>query len=473
MMGAEALQVQGLTFEVRRGTRRRTLEMIVDRAGALRIHAPEGTASHELAHWATTKLLWVHRKLATKAEIAVRAKSPDFVSGEIFSYLGRSYRLKVVEDQPEALRFVGVRFLLRRDARSGGLELFRRWYRRAGTDWLRKRVEFLAPRTAVGPGHVKVRDMGFRWASCSPAGAVSFHWKVLQLPVRLVDYVIIHELTHLLHPRHDEEFWACVERAMPDWQARKAEMAECATRYLSLGGWDESLTEGQLEDHGGSLLEGGMAPQKRIVIIAGPNGAGKTTFAREFLPREADCPDFINVDLIAAGLSPFDPERVALRAGRLMLAEIARRVRTGESFSFETTLSGRNYARLIPRWRSMGYHVKLIFLSLPSSDLAMVRVAARVAQGGHAVAENVVRRRFDEGLRHFETVYKGLVNSWVLYDNSGPMPRLVALGDNPWVGRFRFRDPPKIRIFSRLALLCAGRHGGRSRSAWRPARQSM
>jgi predicted ABC-type ATPase len=90
-----------------------------------------------------------------------------------------------------------------------------------------------------------------------------------------------------------------------------------------------------------------MNKRRRIVIIAGPNGAGKTTFAREFLPREAECPDFINADLIAAGLSPFDPQRVALRAGRLMLLEIARRVGAGESFAFETTLSGRSYARLI------------------------------------------------------------------------------------------------------------------------------
>ena len=89
---------------------------------------------------------------------------------------------------------------------------------------------------------------------------------------------------------------------------------------------------------------------KRIFIIAGPNGAGKTTFALEFLPREADCPDFINVDLIAAGLSPFDPGRAAIRAGRLMLIEIRNRVRDGKSFAFETTLSGHGYVRLIPKW---------------------------------------------------------------------------------------------------------------------------
>jgi hypothetical protein len=105
-----------------------------------------------------------------------------------------------------------------------------------------------------------------------------------------------------------------------------------------------------------------MATNKRIFIIAGPNGAGKTTFALEFLPREADCPDFINVDLIAAGLSPFDPGRAAIRAGRLMLTEINNRVRDGKSFAFETTLSGQAYARLIPKWRANGYYVKRYFL---------------------------------------------------------------------------------------------------------------
>jgi predicted ABC-type ATPase len=174
-----------------------------------------------------------------------------------------------------------------------------------------------------------------------------------------------------------------------------------------------------------------MNKRRRIVIIAGPNGAGKTTFAREFLPREAECPDFINADLIAAGLSPFDPQRVALRAGRLMLLEIARRVGAGESFAFETTLSGRSYARLIPQWQSVGYHVKLIFLSLPTVDLAIARVAARIAQGGHYVANTVIRRRFDAGMLNFETVYRRLVDSWVLYDNSEPTPRLIASGDNP------------------------------------------
>ena len=170
---------------------------------------------------------------------------------------------------------------------------------------------------------------------------------------------------------------------------------------------------------------------KRILILAGPNGAGKTTFAREFLVREGDCPDFVNADLIAAGLSPFDPARAALRAGRLMLQLIAEHVARGESFSFETTLAGRNFARAIEQWRSAGYHVSLIFLSLPSADLAVQRVAQRVRQGGHAVPDEDVRRRFERGRDHFETLYKPLVDAWMLYDNAGDTPILIASGGEP------------------------------------------
>ena len=170
-----------------------------------------------------------------------------------------------------------------------------------------------------------------------------------------------------------------------------------------------------------------MKRERRIIVVAGPNGAGKTTFAREFLPREANCPEFINADLIAAGLSPFRPEAAAVRAGRLLLAEIAAKVKRRESFAFETTLSGRGYARSIPRWRAMGYHVKIIFLSLPTVEIAIARVAARVAQGGHDVPEVAIRRRFKSGYANFRGIYSRLADAWTLYDNAGTTPVLLEL----------------------------------------------
>lgn len=168
--------------------------------------------------------------------------------------------------------------------------------------------------------------------------------------------------------------------------------------------------------------------EKKIIIIAGPNGAGKTTFAGEFLPKEAHCPAFVNADLIAAGLAPFEPERAAFRAGRLMLEEIHNHVRRGESFAFETTLSGRGYAGLIPGWREKGYIVKLFFLRLASPELAIARVRQRVREGGHNIPEPVIRRRFAAGLSNFEMLYKPAVDEWALYDNSGGEPVLIEEG---------------------------------------------
>ena len=128
--------------------------------------------------------------------------------------------------------------------------------------------------------------------------------------------------------------------------------------------------------------------------------------------------------------SEFEPEIGTRLIGRLLLDEIKRRVKREDSFAIETTLSGRNYARMIPGCRGAGYHVKLIFLTLPSADLAVARVHARVTQGGHFVPEEVIRRRFDSGLRNFNNLYRQLVDSWILYDSSDINPCRVTSGDH-------------------------------------------
>jgi predicted ABC-type ATPase len=169
----------------------------------------------------------------------------------------------------------------------------------------------------------------------------------------------------------------------------------------------------------------------KVVMIAGPNGAGKTTFAREFLPSDAGVLVFVNADLIAAGLSPFAPDVEAFRAGRMMLEEIDRHAASGRNFAFETTLSGHTYARRIDRWRSSGYIVELIFLSLASPEVAIARVAMRVRQGGHDVAHDVIRRRYASGMRNRLDVYRHRVDFWQWFDNSGPYPRLLDEGSKP------------------------------------------
>ena len=169
---------------------------------------------------------------------------------------------------------------------------------------------------------------------------------------------------------------------------------------------------------------------KKVIIIAGPNGAGKTTFARSFLPAEAHCPRFINADLIAAGLAPFGPEAAAVKAGRLMLREMAQCAVRGDSFALETTLSGLMYLRHIRQWREQAYHVSLFFLALPSAEVAVARVAERVRQGGHDIPEAVIRRRFAAGRDHFDHHYRNAVHAWALYDNSGAAPALLEWGEN-------------------------------------------
>lgn len=171
------------------------------------------------------------------------------------------------------------------------------------------------------------------------------------------------------------------------------------------------------------------ASLKRIIIIAGPNGAGKTTFARSFLPEEAGLTRFINADAIAAGLAAFALETAAIRAGRLMLGEIAHCAQRGESFAFETTLSGLSYLKHIEVWRSQGYQVSLYFLSLSHVETAIARVGSRVRQGGHDIPEPVIRRRFAAGLENFRKHYQGVVDDWALYDNTGAEPVLLDWGE--------------------------------------------
>jgi len=230
----ETIKLEGLVFEVRRSERRRTLGLTVDRGGELVVHAPALLDAAVLASWTNKKLLWVHRKLALKQEAAPKMRAPEYVSGEAFCYLGRRLRLKVVEKQEHPLQFDGTRFMLRRDARPAE-EHFRHWYVEAGTDWLRRRVERLSHHAASKPDRIEIRDLGFRWGSCGKRGVLFFNRKVLQLPVRLVDYIIMHELVHLREGNHGPAFWKALGCAMPDWNQRKEILAGNAKDYLVFG----------------------------------------------------------------------------------------------------------------------------------------------------------------------------------------------------------------------------------------------
>ncbi len=170
--------------------------------------------------------------------------------------------------------------------------------------------------------------------------------------------------------------------------------------------------------------------KSKLYIIAGPNGAGKTTFAKEFLPHDAKCLEFVNVDMIAGGLSPFAPERAAIRAGRLMLEQIHTLTNRGSNFGFETTLSGKTNIKLLKDLKKRDYQIHLYFLWIPTVKLALERIATRVESGGHDVPELVVRRRFNKSLRNFFKYYQPLVDSWAIYDNSGNKPQMIAFEES-------------------------------------------
>jgi len=163
-----------------------------------------------------------------------------------------------------------------------------------------------------------------------------------------------------------------------------------------------------------------------VYVIAGPNGAGKTTFANEFLPDFVHCRQFLNADLIAAGLSPFAPETQNMRAGRLLLTRIKELSEARESFGFESTLSGRGYVRHFEKLRMNGYQIVLFFLWLPSPDMAVARVKARVRQGGHNVPAPVVRRRYENGLNNlFQLYWESAHEVWLLDGSEFPPKKVV------------------------------------------------
>lgn len=224
------LTIDDLDFEVRRSPRRRTLEITVDREGELILSAPDGCDEDALVSFVREKRLWVYTKLAEKDRLRLPKVEKSFVNGEGFLYLGRSYRLLLVEVQGLPLRLDHGRFRLRRDEVADGREQFVHWYRGRGRAWLRPRVAALALRMGVIPEGVEVRDLGYRWGSSSRGGRLNFHWVALQLPASLVEYVIVHELAHLQEPHHTPEYWLRVERVMPDYEARKRSLAEWGAR---------------------------------------------------------------------------------------------------------------------------------------------------------------------------------------------------------------------------------------------------
>ena len=187
-----------------------------------------------------------------------------------------------------------------------------------------------------------------------------------------------------------------------------------------------------------------------LFIIAGPNGAGKTTYVHDFLPQEMRCREFVNADLIAAGLSPFAQAHVSFEAGRIMIKRLRDLFERREDFSFETTLTGFGYTHLLHEMKEAGYRIRLDYLWSPNLDITRARVKQRVKKGGHDIPDEMQQRRFGKGLRLLLEHYRPLVHEWRLYDITGQNPQLVVAEQD---GRLRINDASRLVMIEALTKL--------------------
>ena len=215
-----------LRFAMRRSTVRKTISIVIERDGSLSLLAPATANDRQIAKFVREKRMWIYRKLSERDLMARPTIHKEFVTGEGFSYLGRTYRLRFVERQDRPLKLMQGRFLLDRSAQSRARDHFVRWYCDHGKIWLNDRVGYWANRMAVQPGPLHVRNLGARWGSCGRSSRLNFHWALMTLPRQAIDYVVVHELAHIEAPSHDKQFWRVVERTMPDYQSHKTWLSE-------------------------------------------------------------------------------------------------------------------------------------------------------------------------------------------------------------------------------------------------------
>lgn len=214
-----------LTYGVVR-SHRKTADIIVERDGSVLVRAPESISDERLEDMVEAKRYWIYKTLAEWRDLNAARVFREYRSGEGFLYLGRSYRLLLVTDQAEPVLLKNGRFCLNKDlVEAGDVDVaraaFRDYYVARGRDRIGQRVAYYAPKVGVAPRSVDVRDLGHRWASCSPAGDLAFHWKCMMAPQSIIDYIVVHELCHFHRPDHTDAFWNEVDKVMPAYRERK------------------------------------------------------------------------------------------------------------------------------------------------------------------------------------------------------------------------------------------------------------
>lgn len=205
---------------------RKTADIVIERSGEVIVRAPVGVDDERVRAVVADRALWVHRSLAEWEDLNASRRHRPLVQGQGFAYLGRSYRLKFVDDADVPLRLKNGRWelselFLVREGEAAVRKAFRDFYISRGGQIFKERVSQLAPLVGVAPGEIVVKELGYHWASCGTAGALNFHWKTLMAPQSVIDYIVVHELCHLRYRDHSDAFWNEVDKVLPTYRDRK------------------------------------------------------------------------------------------------------------------------------------------------------------------------------------------------------------------------------------------------------------
>jgi predicted metal-dependent hydrolase len=221
-----ARRVRDIDYQLLPGTNRKTTDIVIERDGVIVVRPPADYSPEQVDAVVESKRMWIYRNLAEWHVLNASAVKRELVNGETFLYLGRSYRLSLVADQDCDVMLKEGRFCLdRKLVDKGGATAaevaFQNYYTEKGLQRINDRVAYYAPKVGVKPSSVKVRDMGYRWASCNKTDGLAFHWKCMMAPPKIIDYIVVHELCHIHHRNHSDAYWNEVDKIMPDYRERK------------------------------------------------------------------------------------------------------------------------------------------------------------------------------------------------------------------------------------------------------------
>lgn len=214
------LRYKDIEYELSR-SERKTASIYIERDGRISVLAPDQWSDEQVHHVLERKRPWIYRGLAEWEDLNATRVEREFVSGEGFLYLGSSYRLTLVEKQSVPLALKDGWFCLRSDAAGKAQLVFKEFYREKGLERIPRRVSYFQRKMGVAATDVRVMELQHRWASCSADGTLNFHWKCMMAPLRVLDYVVAHELAHLIHQHHTDAFWNTLDKVMPDYRERK------------------------------------------------------------------------------------------------------------------------------------------------------------------------------------------------------------------------------------------------------------